>query len=80
MTRPTASRRVVRRRYSILGVLAERGPSTGIEICYVLRRATGTIYPDLAWMEGYGLIASEWADEPHPRRRLYRLADKGGVS
>jgi hypothetical protein len=29
----------------------------------------------LARLEGTGRIVSDWEDGPHPRRRLYRLAD-----
>lgn len=84
------TRRTDRRRYAILGVLAERGPSTGLDLCLILHRPSGAIYPDLAALEDQGRIVGEWEkpnfstpffapalrDErgPRPRRRLYRLA------
>jgi DNA-binding PadR family transcriptional regulator len=37
---------------------------------------SGTLYPHLARLERDGFITSGWADEPYPRRRLYRIARK----
>lgn len=75
MTRPAASKRAVRRRYAILGVLALDGPSYALDLCKALRRGPGTIYPDLSWMEIHGLVAADWVNqsEGRPRRRRYRL-------
>lgn len=72
--RPAASKRAVRRRYAILGVLAETGPTNALTICRMLRRGPGTVYPDLAWMEDHGLVAADWEEraDGRPRRRLYR--------
>lgn len=70
------TRRADRRRFAILGVLAEHGPSTGIDLCLTLHLPSGTIYPDLAALESDGRIVGEWGqvDALGPRRRLYRLA------
>lgn len=73
------SRRAERRRFAIVGVLAEYGPSTGFGLCLILHRPSGTIYPDLAALEDQGRIVGEWLLTPagQPRRRLYRLATDG---
>ena len=34
----------------------------------------GRTYGALARLEASGRVESEWADGPHPRRRLYRVA------
>lgn len=70
------TKRADRRRYAIVGALAERGPSTGIDLCIALYRGLGTIYPDLVVLENDGRIVSEWAaplTPLSPPRRLYRL-------
>lgn len=74
MSRPTAGRRAVRRRYAILGVLGEIGPATATAIADRLARNGGAIYADLVWMEQGGLITAEWEQrgDGRPRRRLYR--------
>ena len=76
MTRPTAGKRAVRRRYAILGVLVDIGPANATAIADKLARNGGAIYADLAWMESEGLIVGEWerAADDRPRRRLYRIA------
>lgn len=68
-------RRAIRRRYAILGVLAENGPTSGIDLCWLLHRSSGTIYPDLAALEADGRVVGEWHDvrDGYPRWRLYRL-------
>lgn len=67
------TRRAARRRYAILGALAEHGPATATQLCQLLHRASGTLYPDLAVLEGEGRVVGKWTTGPHPRRRLYRL-------
>jgi len=66
-----------RRRFAIVGVLAERGPSTAISLCHALHRGPGTIYPDLVALEQQGRVVSYWGDAvpgTELRRRMYRLA------
>lgn len=67
--------RRINRHFAILGALAEYGPQDGWELCQLLRRPSGTIYPDLAALEHEGRIVAEWAevDAFGPRRRVYRL-------
>lgn len=73
MSRRIAGRHAERRRYAILGALAEHGPTGALELCRLLRRPSGTIYPDLAALESDRRIVGEWLTGPWPRRRLYRL-------
>lgn len=44
----------------------------GFALCEALDIGPGTIYPSLARLERDGFIESCWAEEPEPRRRLYR--------
>lgn len=70
------TRRADRRRFAIVGVLAEHGPTSGFDLCLILHRPSGTIYPDLAALEHEGRIVADWTevDVLGPRRRLYRLS------
>jgi hypothetical protein len=72
-TRRRAGRRAERRRYAILGALAEHGPTGALELCRLLRRPAGTLYPDLSALEADRRVVGEWLTGPWPRRRLYRL-------
>lgn len=68
--------RTVRRRYAILGVLAEWGALNATTLCTLLHHPCATLYADLAALEGDGRIVGEWvvyAPAGQPRRRLYRL-------
>lgn len=69
------TRRSERRQYAILGALHEHGPLFELDLCNLLYRWPGTLYPDLASLEGDGLVVGEW--QPHvadkPRRRRYRV-------
>lgn len=67
------SRRANRRRYAILGALAEEGPCGVSVLERRLRRAPGTLYPDLAVLERAGRIKSLHADR-EPGHTAYRLA------
>jgi len=73
------TRRGDRRRFGIVGVLAEHGPCTAIDLCQALHRGPGTIYPDLVTLEQReGRVVSYWgATVPGTelRRRMYRLAN-----
>ena len=53
----------------------------GYEIGQRSEIATGAIYPILARLEGAGLLTSSWEDPngPHPRRRVYAVADREGL-
>jgi len=67
-----------RRRFAIVGVLAEQGPSAAISLCHVLHRGPGTIYPDLVALEQQGRVVSYWGHVvpgTELRRRMYRLAN-----
>jgi len=70
-----ARRRAALRCYAILGALAENGPTSESELCRLLHRPLGTLYPDLAALEHHGRVTGEWLLTPagQPRRRLYRL-------
>jgi len=71
----------------LLSVLAA-GPAHGYAIISALRErskgafdlAEGTIYPALHRLESAGLLASDWADTPGRRRRVYALTDKGAAA
>jgi hypothetical protein len=69
-------RRAARRRYAIVGALAEHGRMSGLGLCLTLHLPSGTIWPDLAALEGDGRIVGEWVAPLAPLlppRRLYRL-------
>lgn len=84
------TRRADRRRWAIIGVLAECGPLNAVAIAELLHRNGGAIYYDLMVLEDQGRIVGEWekpgctevfhdpaltGGQPfRPRRRLYRLA------
>jgi PadR family transcriptional regulator PadR len=67
----------------------ERGDAHGFEIlrrlealgCGSLVLKEGTLYPVLYRLEEAGLVRGEWEDDSQgrrgPRRRIYRLTDKG---
>lgn len=58
----------------ILEVL-KKGPMSGAQISKALNMWSGTLYPLLWKLENEGRIVANWADEPKPRRRFYRIAD-----
>ena len=67
----------------------ERGEAHGFEVlrrleelgCGALVLKEGTLYPVLYRLEGVGLVRGEWEDDSTgrrgPRRRIYRLTEKG---
>ena len=67
----------------------ERGAAHGFEVlrrledlgCGALTLKEGTLYPVLYRLEEAGLIRGEWEDDTTgrrgPRRRIYRLTEKG---
>jgi PadR family transcriptional regulator, regulatory protein PadR len=67
----------------------ERGAAHGFEVlrrledlgCGALTLKEGTLYPVLYRLEEAGLIRGEWEDDSAgrrgPRRRIYRLTEKG---
>jgi PadR family transcriptional regulator PadR len=67
----------------------ERGPTHGFEVlhrleelgCGALVLKEGTLYPVLYRLEAAGLVRGRWEGESDgrrgPRRRIYRLTDKG---
>lgn len=63
------------RRWAILGVLAERGPSTGLDLCLTLHLPSFAIWPQVTVLENEGRIVGEWTTTgPFKRRvRLFRL-------
>jgi DNA-binding IclR family transcriptional regulator len=68
--------RAVRRRFAILGVLAEDGPSTGTDICYALRLPSSAISADLDTLVSEHRIKAVADDHPEPRTRYYRLPER----
>lgn len=69
----------------VLSVLT-RGESYGYELIQQVRRLSGghiewtegMLYPVLHWMEGEGLIESEWREaETGRKRKYYRLRREG---
>lgn len=38
----------------------------------------GGVYGVLARLEARGVVTSEWREGPYPRRRVYRITDRGG--
>lgn len=67
------TKRADRRRYAILGVLAEEGPCGVSVLERRLRREPGTLYPDLAVLEHFGRIKVLLPDR-EPGHTAYRLA------
>jgi DNA-binding PadR family transcriptional regulator len=68
---------------SVLRILLSEGsPLWGLRIIQKTGLASGTIYPMLARLEGYGWVAAEWDIEsgPGPRRRLYSITDEGRLA
>ncbi|MET8850801.1 helix-turn-helix transcriptional regulator [Amycolatopsis sp. NPDC004625] len=55
----------------------------GLELCAETGLPSGTIYPIVARLEGFGWVESRWENpnehivEKRPRRRYYRLTDEG---
>lgn len=72
------TRRAERRRWAIVGVLAERGPSTAPAIAEALYRNAGAIYYDLMVLEeDEARVVSYWGGTvpgTELRRRMYRLS------
>lgn len=68
-------KRATRRRYEILGVLHEHGPQFENELCILLGRRPGTLYPDLSTLEAASLITGEWEEcnDGRCRRRRFRI-------
>lgn len=75
-------RRTHRRCYAILGALHEHGPQYGLDLCRILRCGSGSLYPELWWLEDAGLVVGEFIADPRhpyrPQRRQYRLAADTG--
>ena len=71
----------------LLSVLAA-GPAHGYAIITVLRERSegafdlgeGTVYPALHRLERAGLLASDWAEAPGRKRRVYALTGKGAAA
>src|SRR5260370_30500158 len=71
----------------LLSVLAA-GPGHGYAIITALRERSegafdlgeGTVYPALHRLEAAGLLASDWAEAPGRRRRVYALTGKGAAA
>lgn len=65
----------------VMAAFVDDRPLYGWEIMQMTGLASGTVYPILARLEGTGYLDSEWEDSQssRPRRRLYRLTDKGPV-
>ena len=71
----------------LLSVLSA-GPAHGYSIISALRDRSGgtfdlpegTIYPALHRLEAAELLASDWADAPGRRRRVYTLTGKGAAA
>lgn len=67
----------------------DRGEAHGFEVlrrleelgCGSLTLKEGTLYPVLYRLEAAGLVKGEWEDDTEgrrgPRRRIYRLTEKG---
>ena len=49
------------------------GGLSGAQIGKILDIGPGTLYPALMRLEIDRKVVSEWAQEPYPRRRLYRI-------
>jgi PadR family transcriptional regulator, regulatory protein PadR len=71
----------------LLSVLAA-GPAHGYAVITALRERSegafdlgeGTVYPALHRLEAAGLLASDWADTPGRKRRVYVLTSKGATA
>lgn len=60
----------------MLGAIAMLRPSqaSGYPISRLADLGPGQTHVVLARLEGRGVLTSQWADGPHPQRRLYRVA------
>ena len=71
----------------LLSVLAA-GPAHGYAVITALRERSagafdlgeGTVYPALHRLERAGLLASDWAEAPGRKRRVYALTGKGAAA
>lgn len=63
----------------VIGALTD-GEAPGFTLMRRTGLGPGRLYVALARLEGTGRIASDWADGPHPRRRLYRLTDRDVIA
>jgi PadR family transcriptional regulator, regulatory protein PadR len=71
----------------LLSVLAA-GPAHGYAVITALRKRSegafdlgeGTVYPALHRLEAAGLLASDWAEAPGLKRRVYALTGKGAAA
>jgi hypothetical protein len=64
----------------VAAALREQPDQSGYPLAVKTGLGSGRILVVLARMETDGRVTSRWADEPKPRRRLYRLARAtGGV-
>lgn len=71
--------RAKRRRYSIIGMLADKGPQNGTDLAQLLGYLNqGSIIADLRWLENHSLINVTWSPGPAPRRRIYSLTEMQG--
>lgn len=69
------SRRVDRRHFAILGVLAERGRVLSDVVSNELRRNHVGVVNDLVWLEIQGRVVGDRVEPGgEARRRFYRLA------
>lgn len=65
---------------AILGALIGSGDLSTFQVVQATGLGPGRVHVALAALESAGRIRSRWADEPQPRRRLYRIAyASGGV-
>lgn len=56
----------------------------GLEVCTMAGLPTGTVHPILARLERMSWLTSEWEEadahtEGRPRRRYYRLSERGAM-
>jgi DNA-binding PadR family transcriptional regulator len=63
----------------VLAAIAMLRPSqaSGYPISRLAHMGVGKVYAVLARLERSGRVASDWADGPYPRRRLYRATQVG---
>lgn len=72
------TRRGDRRRFAIIGVLAERGRMSSPDLCQTLHLPARTMWFDLSALEADGRIIGEW-EEPGPTELFYDPAQAPGL-
>jgi DNA-binding transcriptional regulator PaaX len=69
--------RSARHEYLAIGALYANGELAGWPLIRATGLGSGALYVALIRLERDGVVASRWLDGPQPRRRVYRLTERG---